>query len=102
MQFTKVSLEDIFLELTQNETAPVPDEQDTSRSLHRKMRPVQIRKKRMKQNRRLMMKAIYKKEVKSYLTSMIGYVFIFSFCFWKASILLPITCRMPTRYLEPH
>ena len=29
MQFTKVSLEDIFLELTQNETAPVPDEQDT-------------------------------------------------------------------------
>ena len=31
----------------------------------------------MKQNRRLMMKAIYKKEVKSYLTSMIGYVFIF-------------------------
>ena len=42
------------------------------------------------------MKAIYKKEVKSYLTSMI------SFCFWKASILLPITCRMPTRYLEPH
>ena len=43
------------------------------------------------------MKAIYKKEVKSYLTSMIGYV-----CLWKASILLPITCRMPTRYLEPH
>lgn len=29
MQFTKVSLEDIFLELTQNETAPVTDEQDT-------------------------------------------------------------------------
>ena len=29
MQFTKVSLEDIFLELTQNETAPVADEQDT-------------------------------------------------------------------------
>ena len=29
MQFTKVSLEDIFLELTQNETAPVQDEQDT-------------------------------------------------------------------------
>ena len=29
MQFTKVSLEDIFLELTQNETASVPDEQDT-------------------------------------------------------------------------
>ena len=29
MQFTTVSLEDIFLELTQNETAPVPDEQDT-------------------------------------------------------------------------
>ena len=29
MQFTKVSLEDIFLELTQNETASVPDEQNT-------------------------------------------------------------------------
>ena len=29
MLFTKVSLEDIFLELPQNETAPVPDEQDT-------------------------------------------------------------------------
>ena len=47
------------------------------------------------------MKAIYKKEVKSYLTSMIGYVFIF-FILLLEGILLPITCRMPTRYLEPH
>lgn len=102
MQFTKVSLEDIFLELTQNETAPVPDEQDTKPESAPEDETGTDTEKRMKQNRRLMMKAIYKKEVKSYLTSMIGYVFIFSFCFWKASILLPITCRMPTRYLEPH
>ena len=48
------------------------------------------------------MKAIYKKEVKSYLTSMIGYVFIFFILLLEGIYFTAYTCRMPTRYLEPH
>ena len=77
MQFTKVSLEDIFLELTQNETAPVPDEQDTKPESAPEDENGTDTEKENDTEQELMMKAIYKKEVKSYLTSMIGYVFIF-------------------------
>lgn len=66
MQSEKVSLEEIFLELTDGGN-------------DKKMIPVKRKKirQRIMKKRGRAMTAVYKRELRSYLTSMIGYIFIF-------------------------
>ena len=75
MQSKKVSLEEIFLELTEGEKRKL------LLKLWKTSQKIWFQRKEMWKRRKKIMIAIYKRELKGYLTSMIGYLFIFLCCF---------------------
>ena len=90
MQVKRVSLEDVFLELTEGEkkSAGKPESSQWKPVEDRSSEKKKLQEEKTGNQRRLLMRkrgsvmtAIFKRELKSYLTSMVGYLFIFlSWC----------------------
>ena len=87
MQVKRVSLEDVFLELTEGEkkssASKKKSQWKTDRDEHKdeETKSEETEKASRRERGGSVMTAIFKRELKSYLTSMVGYLFIFlSWC----------------------